>query len=272
VPIRRAAAALLAAAARLAGFPAARVTRTNLSLCYPHLAPADLRRLTAQSLYHSALLLLESGIVLRRPATRLDELILETRGLDLLEGALASGRGVLLLGPHLGNWEILNLYLGRYGLVALFDPPRQRAVRDLLHSARERTGSSLHPLDRKGLRCACRTLERGGLVGVLPDQVPDREAGAYAPFFNRPALTMTLAHRLIRRYRPIVLIAFARRERNGFAIEIRAVADNVTAADPEISVAAMNRDIEAVVRESPAQYQWEYKRFKREPTGRPPVY
>jgi len=270
--VRRAAAALLTGASILVQARAARVTRRNLSLCFPHLTSAELRRLTLESLYHTALLLVEAGIVLRWPASRIEELIVDIRGLDRLEQALKSGRGVLLLGPHFGNWEILNLYLGRYGMVALFDRPRQRDVGDLLKQARERTGSRLCPLDPMGLRSACRVLERGGLVGVLPDQVPNRNGGVHAPFFDRPALTMTLAHRLIRRYRPIVLIAFARRVRDGFVIEFRPLPAAVTAADQDVAIAAMNCGIEAIVRERPAQYQWEYKRFKSGPEGSRSVY
>jgi Kdo2-lipid IVA lauroyltransferase/acyltransferase len=33
----------------------------------------------------------------------------------------------------------------------------------------------------------------------------------------------------------------------------------------DISVAAMNQDIELIVRRSPSQYQWEYKRFRQLP-------
>lgn len=265
-------AASLAAVAVLTGVRAARVTRRNLSLCYPGLTPAARRRLTFESLRQTALILLEAGIVVRASAPEIDDLILEVRGVDRLEEALSTGRGVLMLGPHYGNWELLNIYLGRYGMVALFDPPRRQWIADALKSARERTGSKLLSLDHRGLRRACEVLQQGGLLGLLPDQVPDRKSGIYVPFFGRPALTMTLAHRLIRRYRPAVLMAFARREGAGFVVEIRPVREEVTAPDPAMATAAMNRSIEDVIREDPCQYQWEYKRFKNETPGAPRAY
>jgi KDO2-lipid IV(A) lauroyltransferase len=43
-------------------------------------------------------------------------------------------------------------------------------------------------------------------------------------------------------------------------------------ADPARSLAALNRSVEAVVREAPAQYQWEYKRFKARLDGAPDLY
>jgi KDO2-lipid IV(A) lauroyltransferase len=248
------------------------VTRRNLERCYPGLEQDALDARVQASLTETSLLLLETGKNFHASQQKLDELLKQISGLELLEAAMASKRGVLLLVPHFGNWEYLALYLGRYDLVALYDPPRQTFLEQPLKQARERTGARLERLDRAGLRVASSTLKSGGLLGLLPDQVPDHRSGAHVPFFGHPALTMTLVHRLIQRHSPIVLLAAARRLHHGFAISFREVSDQLYAEDVESALHAMNQEIENLIAEEPSQYQWEYKRFKSAPAGVPRWY
>ena len=185
---------------------------------------------------------------------------------------MATGRGVLLLVPHFGNWEFLALFLGRFQLVALYDPPRQQTLEVPVKQARQRTGAKLVPLNRKGLKTAYQTLKSGGLLGLLPDQVPDRSSGIHVPFFNQPALTMTLVHRLICRTQPIVLMASAMRVGSAFKITIEEPAAAIKSENAHEALTAMNQSIEALVLKAPEQYQWEYRRFKSPPDGRSRVY
>lgn len=244
----------------------ARTTRTNIALCFPELAPVEQDRLVRESLEQSAQLVAEAGPLFHWSQARWQSRITLV-GETLLDEAMGSGRGVLLLGPHFGNWEALPLFLGRYGVTALYDPPRIEALEELMRRARERSGMRLLPIDGRGLRGIVQTLRAGSLAGILPDQVPARDAGVYAPFFGQPALTMTLVHRLVRRTRPVVLLAVARRVSGGFRLEFHAAPEDIYAPDPRTSAAAMNSAIERLVRTDPAQYQWEYKRFRRPPPG-----
>ncbi|RMF08082.1 MAG: lipid A biosynthesis lauroyl acyltransferase, partial [Alphaproteobacteria bacterium] len=193
-------------------------------------------------------------------------------GQSLLDDAIEAGRGVLVLVPHLGNWELFALRFGEYGFVALYDPPRDPELDTLVRTNRERTGATLLPIDSRGFRSLLSALRSGRPVSLLPDQVPERSAGLYAPFFSQPALTMTFVHRLVRRWRPRVLMGACLRTHGGFEIRFSEPDPDIYADDAYTSVTAMNRSIEALVREAPAQYQWEYKRFKRPPPGTPDRY
>lgn len=250
----------------------ARVTRRNLALCFPTLDPDEREALGRRSLQQTAMLAGEAGALYRWSTARCRQLAIRVTGLEALQKALASGRGVLLLVPHLGNWEYLSLFLGPLGVVALYDPPRIRALERPILAARSRTGATLLPIDRRGLRAVYAALAGGGLVALLPDQVPDRAGGLHAPFFGQPALTMTLAHRLIQRTAPVVFFGVALRAQGGFDVRFEAAEPALHATDPLTSLAAMNRAIEALVQAAPEQYQWEYKRFKRPPAGRPDPY
>lgn len=250
----------------------ASVTMTNIRHCFPAMAESDRVTLAKQSLQHTGCLLAESGIVFRWPAEKIESLFVEIQGAELIESAIAEQRGVLLLVPHFGNWDVLSLYLGRFDLTALYDPPRIASLEAPIRDARARTGSILLPIDAKGLRSVYTALNTGKVVGMLPDQVPSRSAGLYVPFFGQPALTMTFAHRLIRATKPLVIIGAALRQARGFRIQLRTVDAEIHAPTAEDSLAVMNAAIEELVLENPAQYQWEYKRFKKRPTGVAGIY
>ena len=110
------------------GGRAQRVTARNIALAFPQLPPADRQRLAQRSLQATAELVAETGWVWHRPWPRLRRSLREVRGLDALLAALDSGRGVLVLGPHLGNWELLGLHLATLGVdtVTLYEPPQLR--------------------------------------------------------------------------------------------------------------------------------------------------
>ena len=256
----------------LLGTRAAKVTRTNIKHCFPAMREVEVERLTRASLANTGRILAETGITFNWPIERIDALIKEAEGLSYLESSIAVKKGVLMLVPHFGNWELLALSFGRYKFTALYDPPRIASLESLIRQTRERTGTTLAPIDGQGLRTVYQALMKGRPVALLPDQVPSPSAGTYAPFFGRPALTMTFAHRLIQSTRPLVVIGSCRRIKGGFKIVVSPVADDVYAEDQLVSVTAMNRAIESLVREDPAQYQWEYKRFKRPPPGAAKLY
>jgi KDO2-lipid IV(A) lauroyltransferase len=243
-----------------------RITRTNLAVCFPQKSEEDLSALVRESLRHTGRFAAEFGIVWRRGDSRWKSLITAVDGIDAIDDTRGSGRGVLVLVPHFGNWEILNLFLGeRYGLTALYEPPRIASLDPIVREGRARTGSTLVPTTPGGIRALYAALKRGGVAGVLPDQVPPLAAGAYAPFFGRPALTMTLACRLAERIAPRLVLGHARRlpDASGFRLGFEALSDMERLGNSDAALTEMNSAIERLVRTDPAQYQWEYKRFKR---------
>lgn len=245
----------------------AKNTETNLRYCFPAMRESQRKALTQESLKHTGRLFAEAGIIFHWSEEKLNELITGVDGFAPLQQALNEHRGILVLVPHFGNWELFALHFGRYQFLALYDPPKIASIDEMIRSSRQRTGATLLPIDAQGVRGVLQALKRGRPVSILPDQVPTQSAGVYAPFFDRPALTMTFAHRLIRSNDPLVVLGSCTRVDEGFRIAFHEVDEKINSDDVEESVAAMNASIEKLVREKPAQYQWEYKRFKRPPAG-----
>jgi KDO2-lipid IV(A) lauroyltransferase len=129
------------------------------------------------------------------------------------------------------------------------------------------------PTNRKGVMMLFKALQGGSIVGILPDQVPAEEAGGeVAPFMGQPALTMTLVHGLIQRTGCAVCSCYAERVEGGFKIVVIEADPDIYSADQVTSVAGLNASVAACVVRAPAQYQWEYKRFRRLPPPYPPQY
>lgn len=246
----------------------------NLKLCFPDLPPAERRRLVRRSLEESGKSTLELGALWRWPAARLERLEEGVEGEELLRRALESGRGTVLLVPHLGNWEFLNHFLmRRLQLVCLYRPPRVAELDGALRAARERTGCIMVPASPAGLRPLLQTLRSGKPILILPDQEPLKAHGVHAPFFGVPALTMTLVSRLLRRTGSQALYVFAQRRDDGrFRIRFRPPPEGLTDDDEVRAAACLNRGVEDCVRLCPEQYLWSYKRFMTAPPGEPTPY
>jgi KDO2-lipid IV(A) lauroyltransferase len=253
----------------------ARTTVTNLALCFPALSSQERDRLAQQSLQHTFQTIAETGAAWLWETQKTLGLITSVEGLGLLQQAKATGKGVLVLAPHLGNWEIFGLYLNACGCgqtSQLYQAPESASLDRLIYRARSRAGARMVPTGNKGVAELLKALRNGEIVGILPDQVPPASGGDFAPFFGIPALTMTLFNRLQQKTAARVVIGYARREPDGFAIVFREPDAAIYASDPQTALQALNHSIENVVKEAPAQYQWEYKRFKRQPLGCPRRY
>lgn len=249
-----------------------RITRSNIGQAFPELDEVVRRKLVRSSLQNTAMFAMEAGALWHWPLDRCESLYVEVSGSELLEERTRAGKGVIVLVPHFGNWEVLALYLGRFGYTCLYDPPRLELLDAPMRSARSRTGGNLVPIGTSGIKAMVRTLRSGGVTALLPDQVPDPSAGVYAPFFRRPTLTMTLAQRLLRQTGAMAVLGCAQRVPDGFSISFEPAPFGTDDADPVLAAKSLNEMTEALIARDPGQYQWEYRRFKRPPPGVPRLY
>ncbi len=275
VPLRLLHAAARPAAALAAGLGLreARVAERNLALCYPALDPAARRALARDCLAHTAAGLLELAHAWGRDPRRLLGHVVAADGESLIADALARGRGVLLAAPHLGAWELLNLWLSaRWPLTVLYRAPEQPGLETLLRDARGALGAEQVRAEPAGVRTLLRRLHEGRLVGILPDQRPRLGEGIDAPFFGHPRRTMTLFTRLAARSGATVVFAFAERlpSAAGFRIHVLPAPPGIDDADPRRASTALNAGIERCIERAPAQYQWTYKLFGYWEPGDPP--
>ena len=117
------------------------VVRINLAKCFPEMDPVAREQLVGQSLKDIGKSLTESACAWIWPAQRSIDLVREVEGLDVLKDALASGKGVVGITSHLGNWEVLNhFYCSQCKPIIFYRPPKLKAVDELLRKQRVQIG------------------------------------------------------------------------------------------------------------------------------------
>lgn len=252
----------------------AKTTQTNINLCFPELSEDERELLGRQSLIETSRTLLETGACWNWSLEKCRSLIHRVDGETLFAERCADPRGLILLMPHLSTWEILHPVLTAHThFTAMYKPPKIRPLDSWMQAVRNRSSATMVPANRRGVSELMKTLKAGGCVVVLPDQEPERESGEFSPFFGVDTLTITLVHGLASKTNAQLLLVNAKRlpDGSGFDVVFRD-ANAVNVENLHDSLTAMNAIIETAVREIPAQYQWEYKRFKRRPEGKADFY
>ena len=233
---------------------------------------ADFDRLRKAAAAESGKTILELLAIWSSPTPRLSRWIRDVENRELIEDARRAGRGILLLTPHLGCFEMAGFHFGQtLPITILYRPPRMRWLEPLMIAGRARGQTELATTDLKGVRRLLKALRKGDAVGLLPDQAPRFGEGAWAPFFGRPAFTMTLCNRLQRATGCRTFMVFAERLPHGQGFRL-----HVDPLDGQFaSEAELNAAVERVVRRRPEQYLWGYDRYKvprgAEPAAVPPV-
>jgi KDO2-lipid IV(A) lauroyltransferase len=214
--------------------------------------------------------MLELSRIWMRTLNEANALVVEVRGRDLLERALAGKKGVVFLTPHLGCFEIIGQYLSSMGdFTVLYREPKRASLQQLILLGRKRERQHLAPADLSGVRALIKALKKGQMVGMLPDQAPKSGEGVWLDFFGRPAYTMTLAARLTETG-AAVLLTWGERlpDGRGYRLHFQALSQDLS-GDTVHRAGQINREIETVIRQCPAQYLWGYNRYKT-PRGAPP--
>jgi KDO2-lipid IV(A) lauroyltransferase len=238
----------------------ARLTQSNLRLSATCPDEKSFRRTLHQNIGESGKTLLETFAIWFRSDKQQLSLVHNIDGLEFVEAARDLGKGLIFLTPHLGCFEITSLYYGaHYPMTVLYRQPRQAWLMPLISAGRQRGKVTLAPANSQGVKLLLQALKRGEAVGILPDQAPFEGEGAWAPFFKRPAYTMTLASKLAEKTGAQVFMAFGERLSfgRGYHIHIRPIA-----AGGIDTPALLNAEIETTIRQCPAQYLWGYDRYK----------
>ncbi len=246
------------------------VARRNIALCLPQLNRQARARLVRATLVESGKFFTEVGRVWLAPRRRFDAMIRNVHGEEHLQAALAQGKGVFIVAPHQGSWEVLGLYLStRHPMTSMYRPPLINALDPIVRAARQRFGATLVPTDAGGVRRLVAALKDNQLVGILPDQDPGPLAGEFAPFFGVAANTMTLFTRLAQKTGAPALLCHAQRlpHGRGFDIWMQPMSATLAAADMQVALTALNNAVAALAQQQPEQYQWVYRRFRTRPPG-----
>jgi len=192
------------------------------------------------------------------------ERMVEVVGLNHLDEPLSRGRGVVALGGHVGNWELLAAYLARkgYPLTVLATPVRNKRLDGLLVGLRRSTDMTV--LERsRSLLGAFRCLKQGEMLGVLMDQDTSVES-VVVDFLEHPAKTPVGPVKLASGTgAAIVPMAMLMTDGGRYRIEIKEPVEIDGGGDMlKRDVSKCSGAIEDFIRSEPTQWVWMHKRWK----------
>ncbi len=251
-----------------------KVTLKNLEMCFPEMSPQDRVTLGRESINETCQTALEVVGVWCRPPEQILSLVTHAENEELLDEAVAQGKGVVFIAPHYGNWEVANYYMAhKCDLMVIYKPAESPALEHLIYQARKRC-TEMVPANKRGVLALYKALPKGKATGVLPDQEPTVKSGVWVPFFGVSALTPKLVSKLVNDTGSVAIGFGCQRNPDGktFHAFYEPVEADFYSDDIETSAAAMNRCVERIIMRDPKQYQWEYKRFKRRPGNEPRPY
>jgi len=240
-----------------------KVSKKNLRLVFPKLNKKEINHLTKKSLIESSKSYLE-GPKLWQMSPKDIELSVTAHNSECLTDNDSS---FILISPHLGSWEIINLWVSqKYQINSMYKPQKNIALEKYIKSAREKSGAKLYPADVRGIISLNKALKNKQVVGILPDQDPGKNGGVYVPFFGILDNTSTLVPKLAKKNNTPVIVAYSIRTKTKFDIYFEKVNSNVFNDDIHIACGTINQALENAILKKPEQYMWSYKRFRKQQT------
>ena len=248
------------------------VALENLARAFPGRSATELARIGRASFRHLGMNFVESCVFFFRPPARLLSRV-SVDGLPNVEAAHAMGRGILLLGAHFGNWELLaaSHALTRFPLSVVVRPLDSPLDDGILERFRTRSGVELIT-KRRALTDIVDALRRGRMVGILLDQNASRREGVFVPFFGIPASTSKgMALIALRTGAPVLPVFIRRRPDGRHVIDAGAPVPVPPDGDVVAFTRAFNEAIEAAIRQAPEQWFWLHRRWKTRPVVENPA-
>lgn len=252
-----------------------RVAERQIAAAFPEFSSREVERVARESFRHLGRVAAETALLSRLSASDVRSHIEGIDGLEHLTRQREAGSGAILLTGHLGNWELGGAAVAANGLpidvvVRLMGNP---LFDGYLSRTRLKLGMTV-VRDRDAVRHTVRALRDGHVVAFLIDQSGLHIASSFVNFFGRPAKTprgpAVLALRL---GVPVFFGVSIRLPDDRYHIHIREIVTERT-GDTDRDVDAIlneySRALEEFVREAPAQYFWQHRRWKRQPEGTPP--
>ena len=239
------------------------VIRLNLEISLSELSTQERERITRAAIRNELMSYFEFFSIWGSSNQKNIERVHKVIGEDLLHDALAQNKGLVLIVPHFGTWEIMNAYVAQFtSMTIMYKPVKNQAADQFVRAARSREQANLVPTDESGVRQIFKALKQGGTTVILPDHTPN-VGGEYIPYFGVPLATSNLSAKLIQKTKARALFLYAlRNEDAGFDIHIEAIDEKIYQGDVNQGTGIIINTIENLIQRHPEHYHWSYKRFR----------
>lgn len=246
------------------------ITLTNIRLCFPEFTEDKVKKIAKQSFAEIGLGAIEAAVtILGDPEKLADRFSVE--GMEYVNAARASKRGIILLGGHFASLELAGYLAAKLmPLHATYRPLKNQLIDHLvLQQRKAHFRSAIHRSDIRGMVSA---LKQGDAIWYAPDQDYGAKHSVFAPFFGIETATVTGLSRLAKMSNAVVIPGFQFREGDGYRFIGLPPLENFPSGDYVKDAIQINQVLEKMIRLHPEQYLWQHRRFKTRPNGQGSLY
>ena len=249
-----------------------KISRININIAYSLINQKDRESLVKRSVKQSIRSYYETLFCLSRNQTKLNQSIFKVENRFLFTRTNRDF-GLILLSNHNRSVDLLlNQITNQEDVTAIFKPIKIKVFNEFVRKNRQKSGSNVFETNFTGVKELFAALKRCEAVAMAADQVPAKNMGVYEIFFGRKVYTTNLIPSLHSKTKaPIVSVALHSDNLTN-RLYIRYGSKNTYKEELPYSAKAMNKEIENIININPEDYNWEYKRFKKQEVEDKTIY
>lgn len=239
-----------------------KIISLNIQIAFPNMDQQQRQQLTKKAIQNELTSYFEFLSIWGASNQRNIQRIQNVSGEQYLHEALAEKKGVVLIVPHFGTWEVMNAWLSQYTeMTILYKPVKNPDADRFVREARSREQAHLVPTDESGVRQIFKALKQGGTTAILPDHTPDH-GGEMINYFDIPLASSSLSAKLIQKTKAKALLIYTmRNDQDGFDMYIEPIDPQIYQGSAEDGTLIIHQTLEQLIKRYPDHYHWSYKRF-----------
>ena len=249
-----------------------KISRININIAYSLKNKEYRESLVKRSVKQSIRSYYETLFCFSRSQKKLNQSIFKVEN-RYLYSQTNRDSGLILLSAHNRSVDLLlNQLTIQDDVTAIFKPIKIKLLNEFVKKNRQKSGSNVFETNFTGVKELFSALKRGEAVAMAADQVPAKNMGVYEEFFGRKVYTTNLIPSLYSKTKaPIVSVAIHSDNLTN-KLYIRYGSKSTYKEKPQYNAKAMNDEIEKIININPEDYNWEYKRFKKQEVEDKTIY
>ena len=243
-----------------------KLTMCNIKICFPDLSDVEKTLLAKESFIETFVSGYETLQSWARPIHISGKKIFRIEN-NYLISQNANKKGLAIIAIHNRSVDMLLKWINsKTNTTTLYKKVKIKYLDKFVRKQREENNNEVYETNINGVRKIFKAFIDNKVVCLAADQVPKRGMGEYIKFFNTDAYTTTLAASMVyKTKKPAVFICINSFENNRLGITIKTSKESIY-NDSEYKL-SINQSIEDLIKINPKDYSWEYKRFRRSPSG-----
>tara|TARA_A100001011_G_scaffold380577_1_gene448072 strand:+ start:1761 stop:2621 length:861 start_codon:yes stop_codon:yes gene_type:complete len=247
-----------------------KITLQNLKMSYKNLSQTELEKFAQESFIETVVSGFETIQSWSKPFHISGKKIFRIENNFLLNKYINAGKGVAVIAIHNRSVDMLLKWINtKSETTTLYKKAKIKALDRFVKKQREGKNNKVYETNMNGVRKIFQAFKDGKTICIAADQVPQRGMGEYIKLFNNDAYTTTLASSMLyKTKKPGIFICLNSFGNNRLGVTIKPTKKGIY-KDSEYKL-SLNKSIEELININPVDYSWEYKRYRRPPSGEDP--